>query len=73
MTENIEAYLRNHAYCIAMSMRAYGLIAGMQAENQARLRHGMSPAYMEEAFDQVLRDCGQDHNSVITNMSNGIY
>lgn len=73
MTENTDAYLRNHAYCMAMSMRAYGLIAGMQAENQQRVIEGKSLAYTEEAFDKVLDDCQQGHNSVITNMSNGIY
>lgn len=65
--------LKNHAYCMAMSMRAYGLIAAMQADNEYRKAAGQFPVYGKEDFEAALNECQQDHNSVIMNMRNGIF
>lgn len=53
------------AYVIAQAACATAEVAGMQAENQARAAAGLSPAYVEQDFQNVVLRLGIHHNAVI--------
>jgi hypothetical protein len=54
------------AYIIAMAACSMAEVAGMQAENQARVHRGETPAYPESAFTDVIARNGIHHNAVLT-------
>lgn len=54
------------AYIMAQAACAIAEVAGMQAENQQRAASGLSPAYTEQAFNDVVARNGVHHNAVIS-------
>lgn len=57
------------AKVIAASARAIIMAMGMQAENQMREHRGEAPAYVYQAFDDLIVETGIDHNSVISRLT----
>lgn len=45
----------------------------MQAENMNRLSQGLSIAYTEESFGQLIKDHNIGHNDIITRIQNATY
>lgn len=58
------------AYIVAMAACVNAEVAGMQAENAARAAAGLSQAYTEAAFQEVISRYGIHHNAVIEYLRN---
>jgi hypothetical protein len=69
MPVQLEELVKIQADCIA----AYIECESMKTANQERLSNGLSLAYSEEAFLQLIREHGINYNDVITRIRNATY
>jgi len=53
------------AFIFSCSISAQIEMEGMKAENLFRERQGQSPAYGEDAFFNLIKKHGIEHNSII--------
>lgn len=63
------AELKGIVELFAYSVRAFGLISSMNAENMQRQQFGQSMAYSDGDFTAALEECHIDYNGIITTMN----
>ena len=71
MTGDEVQRVQNAAHLMARAAEAMIRAMGMVAENQMREHRGESPAYVEEAFTQVILDCQIGVNDAVTLLRQG--
>lgn len=60
------------AFLFSQAIAAQAEIAGMSAENLLREQQGLSPAYGDEAFAELITRYGLGHNEALTTLASGI-
>lgn len=63
------AELKGIIELFAYSVRAFGLISSMNAENMQREACGNSMACGDDAYHAALDECQINHNGIITTMN----
>lgn len=59
-------------YLLTDIARLNAEVAGMQAENTARERQGLAPAYTEGHFLEAIKRNGLEHNQVVPRVRDAV-